>query len=233
MGGRGSYSKFYNFNIPDKSVFFLEDQNGNEYFNRKFSYEVANEFVKTNYMNSKPVVLKADDFQKYMKDNGIRDSEVLARGIVDNTKEKLSAKQIADNFKYSNNNILGGKIGNSTFGFGHYFGQVGYGKTTGYEGEDGKGAVIFAVFSKKAKIIQSSDISKKFDTYVESHQKIFKKMNDRQREILGIKKYSDGYAATSNSNRTILAAMMGYNVISSQKDNTFNIIDRSALIVRE
>lgn len=62
---------------------------------------------------------------------------------------------------------------------------------------------------------------------------MFSKMNDRQRKILGVKKYSDGYAATSNANRTILAAMMGYNVISSQKDNTFNVIDRSALIVKK
>lgn len=232
MGGRGSSFKF-NYRVPDKSSFFSKDLNLNEYFNNKFSYEVAQEFVKMNNLNSKPVVLNDDDFQKYMKNNGIRDSDVLARGIVDNTKEKLSAKQIADNFKYNENNILGGKVGNSTFGFGHYFGQVGYGKTTGYEGEDGKGSVIYAVFSKKAKIIQSSDISKKFDAYVESHQKMFSKMNDRQRKILGVKKYSDGYAATSNANRTILAAMMGYNVISSQKDNTFNVIDRSALIVEK
>ena len=182
-------------------------------------------FTYANKLNAKPTVLSDSDFDNFLKQNGIPDSQILIREVNGATfnsgsiRYNLTANDITDMFKTSDINYIGGKRGGQAYGAGTYFGMEGRNGSTGYA----SGATMMAVLNPKtAKVISYSDVNRKWNTFVQNKPNLSK-----QAVSLG------------SGNHSIKALMMGYNVITSDSNGSshargeyYNIIDRSAVVVR-
>lgn len=189
------------------------------------------EFVFQAGINEKPMVLDAQAFAQFMSDNGISQGDIIARSVNganytnnDGTRVNLTGNQINDIIKYSRLNYIGGKKGGQALGAGAYF-EVTAGKgSTGYGG-----TTMEAVLNPKtAKVINSWDLQTAVSSWANSHPKAAR----------AIGSYSTGRGGTAS----IYALCMGYNVIADGKTgktkglyrgNYYNVIDRSALVIRE
>ena len=190
------------------------------------------EFVYANGLNAKPTVLSKNDFNNYLKNNNISDSEVLIREVdpvrfsVNGVRYSYQASDVSDMYKMSDIQYIGGKHGGSVYGYGAYFGQVGSRGSTGYgSGADGVGhKSIMAVFDKsKAKAIYVSDIQRQWSNFGNKNPKTYSRVNNM-----------------SGDTRSIKALLMGYNVITTNgrgslkggRGEYYNVIDRSCLVIR-
>lgn len=175
------------------------------------------EFVYAAGMNEKPAVLSDSEFQQFMRDNGIDQSEVLSRSIDPNdyhnaygTHVKMTPKDIIDMLKYSRFNYIGGKYGGKLHGAGTYFDQNG-GANTGY----GRGATAVAVLNPKtARAIDDYALRQRVGAFRASHPQ-----------------FARAVGGLTNETKSIYALAMGYNVIT---DGSYhNVIDRAALVYRD
>ena len=189
-------------------------------------YDRTQSFVFANQLNAKPTVMDDAEFDKFKSDNGIPDSAVLIREVnpiqfqSGNVKYTYTADDVTDMFKTSDVNYIGGKVGGQAYGAGTYFEQAGKGGRTGY------GSVpMMAVFNPKtARIIPRSDISSAWTRFSASHPKTASAFNRHY----------------MSNDISVKALLMGYNVITSASNSRlsgnrgdyYNIIDRSALVVR-
>ena len=174
-------------------------------------------------LNDKPMVLDAAAFAKYMSDNGISQSQILARsvngGVLKTSSggsRNLSPKDIVEMMTSSRLNYIGGKHGGQAYGAGTYFDMNG-GGSTGY----GSGMTVHAVLNPKtAKVITSSQLRVKAQQFDQSHPQFAKA--------------TGGYSTSfNNNNMSIYALAMGYNVIKSSHSGYHNIIDRKALVYKK
>lgn len=171
-------------------------------------------FVYIAGVNGKPQVLDQASFDKYMKDNGIRQSQVLARTTggasynVNGTNIRLSDNQVCDLVKYGDLNYIGGKHGGQLYGAGTYFDMNG-GRPTGYNGRQ----TMIAVLSPTAKAIDKSSLARQTAQWSKSHPKFARQVG-----------------AFSNSNASIYALAQGYNIITG--GSYHNVIDRTAIVMR-
>ena len=186
--------------------------------------DVTQRFVFYNGLNDKPEVLDAAAFSKFMADNNISQSQVLARSINGGTlktssggSRKLTPNDVADMMMYSRLNYVGGKHGGQAYGAGTYFDMNG-GGNTGYAG----GKTVNAVLNPKtAKIITKSALAKAAAAFDKSHPQFAKA--------------TGGYNSNFyNNNMSVYALAMGYNVIKEDgRGGYHNIIDRKALVYRK
>ena len=174
-------------------------------------------FVFSAGLNGKPQVLDQKAFDKYMKDNNISQSQVLARTVgganytVNGTNIRLSPQQVASMTKDSALNYIGGKHGGMLHGAGTYFDQNG-GRQTGYG--SGQRTTMVAVLSKNAKVVDESKLYNMATSWAKSHPKSAKQIG-----------------RINSHNQSIYALAMGYNVI--KYSSYHNVIDRTALVMRQ
>lgn len=173
-------------------------------------------FVYTAGINEKPTVLDKSDFNKYLRDNNIPRSQILARSVggagyvVNGTRINLSPSQVTSMIKDSELTYVGGKRGGMVHGAGTYFDMNG-GHNTGYAG----GATAVGVLSKKANVISDgSTLRNKVASFQKTHPK-----------------FSKAVGPLSSDTKSIYALAMGYNVIAY--GSYHNVIDRSALVMRK
>ena len=172
---------------------------------QKFVYQVG--------LNGAPTVMDQQAFNQFMSDNNIPRSQIMSRSV--NGNGPYSANNIADMFKYSEMNYIGGKVGGQMSGAGTYFDMNG-GGSTGY----GRGATINAVLNPAtARVIDYHALQRQASSFARSHPKF----------AAAVGTFRNG----GNSNASIYALAMGYNVISGGPvSSTYrNIIDRSAVVV--
>lgn len=184
--------------------------------------DMTQKFVYAVGLNEKPQVLDTAQFNKYLKDNNISRSDILARTTnsanynVNGTNIKLTPDQTLQLIKDGSLNYIGGKHGGQLYGAGTYFDRNG-GKPTGYGGSNS--ATMLAVLSKNAKPISKSQLQAQTQTWVQSHPK-----------------FAKAVGSFSNKNASIYALAQGYNVItdgSGRNASYHNVIDRSAIVVRK
>lgn len=172
---------------------------------QKFVYQVG--------LNGAPQVMDQQQLTQFMQQNNIPNSQIMARSV--NPNGPLTAQQIADTFKYSELNYVGGKLGGQMSGAGTYFDMNG-GRSTGY----GSGATIKAIYNPAtARVIDYYTLKSKAATFARTHPKFARAVGS----------FTNG----KNSNASIYALAMGYNAISGGPVSSSyqNIIDRGAVIV--
>ena len=179
-------------------------------------------FVFQAGLNEKPMVLDSTSFNQFMQDNGISQGEILSRSVnpvqytnQDNTKISLSGQQIIQIMQDSRFNYIGGKRGGQVYGAGTYFDMNG-GRNTGYGG-----TTVNAVLNPATtRAIDESTLYKQAATWAQSHP--------QSARAIG---------RINNSNQSIYALAMGYNVITEYdpkyKSGYHNVIDRSALVYKK
>ena len=180
-------------------------------------------FVYQAGLNELPQVLDTADFNQFLSDNGISQSQLLARSVNPITFTAMAttfnytAQQVADMMMYSRYNYIGGKVGGQKIGAGTYFDQNG-GHSTGY----GQHTVVAALNPATARIISSSQLRSAAQAFARTHPKF-------ARAVGG---YVDSGRQWTGNNMSIWALAMGYNVITDGY-GYHNVIDRSALVYRK
>ena len=182
-------------------------------------------FTYANKLNAKPTVLSDSDFDNFLKQNGISDSQILIREVNGATfssggiRYNLTANDITDMFKTSDINYIGGKRGGQAYGAGTYFGMEGRNGSTGYA----SGATMMAVLNPKtARVISRGNIDRQWNSFISSRPKL-----------------ASSASRLRSNDYSIKALLMGYNVVTSAYNNSsnsrgdyYNVIDRSAVVVR-
>lgn len=178
-------------------------------------------FVFALGMNDKPLVLDQAQFQQFMKDNNIPQSQVLSRSINGGSvntsagnRGNLTPQDIADMLKYGRLNYIGGKIGGQAYGAGTYLDMNG-GRNTGY----GSGATLTGVLNPAtAKVVTDSRLRMLAQAFDRSHPQFARA--------------TGGYSASfRNNNMSIYATVLGFNVIKDATGSYHNVIDRKALVL--
>lgn len=181
--------------------------------------DATQKFVYAAGINEKPIVLNQAAFDQYLKDNKIRKSDVLARSTggasysVNGTSIQLSPTQVTDLIKYGDLTYVGGKHGGQVYGAGTYFARNG-GRPTGYAGTGGQ-TMLAVLNPQTAKPIDKYTLGKRAQTFAQSHPQFARSVGQYR-----------------NSNASIYALAMGYNVITDGANDYHNVIDRSAIVVR-
>jgi hypothetical protein len=183
-------------------------------------------FTYANQLNAKPTVLSDSDFDDFLKQNNISDSQILIREVngasftSNGVRFNYTANDVTDMFKTSDINYIGGKRGGQVYGAGTYFGMEGRNGSTGYAG----GATMMAVLNPKtARVISYNSIGSQWSKFISTRPNLAKQYGSRG----------------SVGGRSIQALLMGYNVITTASNNStnsrgdyYNVIDRSAVVVR-
>lgn len=190
--------------------------------------DVTQKFVYQAGLNALPQVMDNMAFQQFMQDNGISQSQIIARSVDPITVNvpggvqlRYTAQNIADMMMYSKFNYIGGKHGGQLLGAGTYFAQTG-GANTGY----GNLTVNAVLNPATARMISSTQLARKAAAFAQSHPKF-------ARAVGGFVSSSSKF---TGNNMSIWALAMGYNVItdgSSGYGTYYNVIDRSALVYRK
>lgn len=171
-------------------------------------------------MNELPLVLDTNEFQKFLKDNGISKSQILTRSMNNatytntgdkQTTMKFTGNQLFDMLKYSRLNYIGGKKGGMALGAGTYLDRTGGRSNTGYGGVSND-AVLNPQY---ARVIDRSTLATKARSFAQSHPKFAKEVG--------------AYSTGMNGTASVYALAMGYNVITSGS-GYHNVIDRKALV---
>ncbi|MCC8043904.1 MAG: hypothetical protein LIP12_00190 [Clostridiales bacterium] len=180
-------------------------------------------FVYTAGVNEKATVLDDAQFDQFMRDNNISQSQVLSRSVKDiqyknkdGTVIKMSADRVSRMIKDSRFNYIGGKKGGQLYGAGTYFDMNG-GGNTGY----GSQTINAVLNPKTAKVITDRQLRSAAQSFAQSHPNF-------NRVVGG---YRSDYKGGKN-NMSIWALAMGYNVIKDSSSGYHNVIDRSALVIR-
>ena len=171
---------------------------------QKFVYQVG--------LNGAPQVMDQQQFNQFMQQNNIPQSQVMSRSV--NGNGPYSAQQINDMFRYSELTYIGGKQGGQMSGAGTYFDMNGGGRT-GYGG-----ATMQAVYNPAtARVIDYHALQRQAAAFANSHPKF----------ASAVGQFTNG----RNGNASIYALAMGYNAISGGPVSRSyqNIIDRSAVVV--
>lgn len=178
-------------------------------------------------LNTKPQALDAAQFQQYLTQNNIPQGEVLARSVsgntitVNGTQITMTSAMVKSQFYDGQYNYIGGKYGGQVLGAGTYFAMNG-GGNTGY-GND----TIVGVLSPNARVISQTALQSKISAFNRSHPLFAQAMR------------STTSAGWGSGELSVYALAMGYNVIAdsskprANSDDRYNVIDRSALIVRK
>ena len=184
--------------------------------------DITQRFVYAAGINDKPAVLDDADFDKFLRDNNIPRSRVMARSVdditytnADGTRVRLSAQQQADLLKYSRLTYVGGKHGGMRSGAGAYFAQNG-GVQTGY----GSRTMVAAINPKSARIITRDKLIRDMHAFAQSHPQFARQVGAPNTNF-------------SRNNMGVYALAMGYNVVHDTSQGYFNVIDRSALVFRK
>lgn len=190
-------------------------------------------FVFQAGINAKPMVLDANEYNQFLKDNNINPSDQMVRSVAgvgyvnaDGTQVNLRASEVNDLTKYSRANYIGGKRGGRAVGEGTYF-EVTGGRVNSY-GNSGTGRygntkdTMTAVLNPaRARVIYENTLYQQVrGAWGQAHPQTV-------RALGGI----------NSGNQSIYATLMGYNVVSdtrSQGQGTYNVvIDRSAIVIRK
>lgn len=190
-------------------------------------------FVYILGINSKPIVLKYEQFLEYMRKNNISLENIISRSIMSNSL--LTAKEICDQFMFGEYNFIAGRYFGCQCGLGAYFRENG-GNPTGYD--------RLSVYSQKAFKMHdnlSSCCSKASHTMIGCLNPLTARIVDYNALVeeskFFCKTHGKLHSVIGNckpSNASIYALAMGYNVIQdSERPKDFVIIDRGAVVLFE
>ena len=178
-------------------------------------HDITQQVVYALGLNDKPLVLDDTAFNKFLSDNNISRSDILARSQnsanytnAGNANVKFTAQQLFDIHKYSRLNYIGGKQGGQAYGAGTYLDRTGGNSRTGY-GSVSNDAVLNP---KYARVIDASTLRSRAATFAQSHPQF----------VRAVGQYGYG------GNQSVYALAMGYNVIRG--GSYHNVIDRRALV---
>lgn len=180
--------------------------------------DATQRFVYMAGVNGKPMVLDQANFDKFLRDNNIPRSDILARTTgganysVNGTNIRLSSNQVCDLIKYGDLNYIGGKHGGQVYGGGTYFDRNG-GRPTGYNGNQ---TMLAVLNPQTARPISKDRLRNQTATWARSHPQ-----------------FAKAVGSFSNSNASIYALAQGYNVITDGRRGYHNIIDRTAMVMRD
>lgn len=185
-------------------------------------------FVYAAGLNAKPTVLDATAFANFMQQNNISQSEIIARSVKGaqytsgGLSYNLTDKMVNQMLVHSKLNYIGGKVGGSAYGCGSYFAQTG-GANTGY----GNATITAVLNPSTARVIQERQLRRMATQYAKTHPQFAKAVGTYTGSTWG--------TSTQRNNMSIYALALGYNVISdgTGPGTYYNVIDRSALVVRE
>lgn len=179
----------------------------------------SQEFVYTIGLNNQPNVVDSAGFNKFLKDNHISNSSVMARmtgggtyHTTAGTSRRLSPDQIVQMWATDPFNYIGGKHGGQVYGAGAYFDMNG-GHNTGYGGGNAS-KIKAALDPSKARVITRQNLQQKFNTWAKTHPQSAQRIN----------------RLNHGDMLTMQALVLGYNVISSGH-GYHNVIDRSAVTI--
>lgn len=191
--------------------------------------DVTQSFAFQIGLNEKPLVLDNAAFNQYLADNKIPQKEILARTVsgtsytnADGTKVNLSGNDVNDILRYSRVNYIGGKHGGTSYGSGAYF-EMNGGSNTGYGGGSSSSTMQGVLNPKTAKVIEKYQLLRDISSWSSKHPQTARAIG-----------------SVNNKNLSIYALCMGYNVISSGSSSVhgrngdyYNVIDRSALVLKQ
>ena len=192
----------------------------------KDRYDPTQNLIYTIGLNEPPQVMDRKRFDAFRKTNNIPSSQIMTREVNGGTytttsgsKRKLTSQQVAQMWVSDPYNYIGGKHGGQALGAGAYFDMNG-GRSTGYAsgGTTTKGILN----PQTARIIDHNALRKQAQTWAQSHPKA-----DAQLRRMANK----SQASFGSASLSLYAAVLGYNVIKG--NSYYNIIDRSAFIVRQ
>lgn len=189
--------------------------------------DATQELVFALGLNAPPTVMDSTQFSTFMKQNNIPQSQVMSRMVgggryntTAGSQRQLTQKQIAQMWIADPYNYIGGKHGGQALGAGAYFDMNG-GKNTGYGG--GNATMYTGVLNPKtAKVISTTQLARKASTWASSHPQADRKIRQMARKGPG----------WGNKTLSLLALMMGYNVITDGS-GYYNVIDRSAMVIKQ
>ena len=182
-------------------------------------YSVTQYYIYKNNINKKPEFVSSEQFEELIKENGYEN--ILTRGIESNGN--ISGKEIA--IKQFQNDIpyIAGRpeLGSGVHGEGAYFSK-GSSMLSNMYGDYS----VRAFLSKKAKIIDSDNVEKMFESKASAKQKKeLKYYEDAFKK--NVSRYND--LTINRATKSIKALMLGYHVIKDKR--VYNVVDRSALIM--
>lgn len=117
-------------------------------------------------------------------------------------------------------NYIGGKHGGQALGAGAYFAMNG-GKSTGYA--SGGTSTKAILNPQTAKVITTGALMRQAQRWAQNHPKANAQLQKMAKK---------SQASFGNAQYSLYAAVLGYNVIHGGM-NYYNVIDRSAVIVRQ
>ncbi len=186
--------------------------------------DVTQKFVYTVQLNDKPTVLNSADFQQFLQDNNISNSQILSRSVNGGVLKTsagnqtgLSSRDVIDMMLYSRFNYIGGKLNGQAYGAGTYFDMNG-GRSTGY----GQNTVNAVLNPATARVVTDSQLSRLARAFDASHPQFARATGG----------YNSNFSGGRN-NMSVYALVMGYNVIKDATGSYHNVIDRGALVYRQ
>ena len=179
-------------------------------------------------MNTPPTILDSTQFSQFMKQNNIPQSQVMSRQVgagtyntTSGSRNRLSDAQIAQMWLSDPYNYIGGKHGGQAYGAGAYFDMNGGGRT-GYG--SGSTTLYTGVLNPKtARVITDGALNRKASQWKQTHPKA-----DAM-----LKKLANKGNGWGNGDLSLYAIMLGYNVIKASHGGYHNVIDRSAMVIKQ
>ena len=179
-------------------------------------------------MNTPPTILDSAQFNQFMKQNNIPQSQVMSRQVGGGTynttagsRNRLSDAQIAQMWLSDPYNYIGGKHGGQAYGAGAYFDMNG-GRSTGYG--SGQTTLYTGVLNPKtARVITDTALSRKASQWAQTHPKA-------NAELRKLARKGNNWG---NGDLSLYAIMLGYNVIKASHGGYHNVIDRSAMVIKQ
>ena len=193
----------------------------------KDRYDPTQQLIYTIGLNAPPTIMDKQAFDAFRHANGIPSSQIMAREVgagkyktTAGTTRNLTSQQIAQMWTSDPYNYIGGKLGGQALGAGAYFDMNG-GKGTGYASGGTKTAAILN--PQTAKVVTTRTLMQQAQKWAQSHPRANAQLQRMARK---------SQASFGNSQYSLYAAVLGYNVITSG-GSYYNVIDRSAVIVRQ
>ena len=191
-------------------------------------YDPTQNLIYTIGLNAPPQIMDATQFRQFMKANNIPSSQIMSREVgggkyrtTSGMKRNLTPQQGAQMWLADPYNYSGGKHGGQAIGAGAYFDMNG-GKATGYAGGGVKMTGILN--PQTARVVDTSTLRRQAQAWAANHPKA-----DAQIQRMA----GRSQASFGNATLSLYAAVLGYNVIKQSGGSYYNVIDRSAMIIKQ
>ena len=194
----------------------------------KDKYDPTQQLVYTIGLNAPPQVMDKKSFDAFRHAKNISSSQIMTREVnggkfrtTAGTSRNLTSQQVAQMWTSDPYNYIGGKHGGQALGAGAYFDMNG-GRSSGY-GRSNSTSTYAILNPNTAKVVTTGRLTREAARWAQTHPKADAQLQKMARR---------SQASFGNAQYSLYAAVLGYNVITSG-GSYYNVIDRSAVIVRQ